>query len=47
MPSKLNAPATSPITRPNPVICAGALSRLIWAAGALLVLWLTVYWALS
>ncbi|MBK9027408.1 MAG: hypothetical protein IPN98_05955 [Propionivibrio sp.] len=47
MPSKLNAQAALPVTRPNPVICAGALSRLIWAAGALLVLWLTVYWALS
>jgi hypothetical protein len=30
----------------NPVLCASALTRLIWAFGALLLLWTTVFWAL-
>jgi hypothetical protein len=34
-------------TRPNPMLCAGALSRLFWSSGALALLWLSVYWALS
>jgi cell division septal protein FtsQ len=30
----------------NPVLCASALARLLWAFGALLLLWTTVFWAL-
>ncbi len=33
--------------RPNAALCASAGSRLIWAAGALALLWATVFWALS
>jgi hypothetical protein len=33
--------------RPNPMLCAGAVSRLFWSCGALALLWLSVYWALS
>jgi cell division septal protein FtsQ len=31
----------------NPVLCASAAARLIWAAGALVLLWTTVLWALD
>ena len=33
--------------RRNPALCASALSRLGWGAGALLLLWLVIAWALS
>jgi len=33
--------------RPNAALCSSALSRLGWATAALLLLWSTVYWALS
>jgi hypothetical protein len=36
-----------PSARPNPALCAGVVSRLLWAAGALLLLWVTIHWALS
>jgi hypothetical protein len=32
---------------PNPVLCASAASRLIWAGAALVMLWTTVLWALD
>jgi hypothetical protein len=53
--SRPSLPMSSP-TRPaesaslataNPVLCASAASRVIWAAGALVVLWTTVLWALD
>jgi len=31
----------------NPVLCASAAARLLWAVGALLLLWATVLWALD
>jgi hypothetical protein len=33
--------------RPNRALCASAVSRLVFAAGALLLLWVTIHWALS
>ena len=33
--------------RRNPALCASAWSRLGWGAGALLLLWLVIAWALS
>ncbi|MCM8596003.1 hypothetical protein [Accumulibacter sp.] len=30
----------------NPVLCSSALTRLVWAAAALISLWTTVLWAL-
>ncbi|HRE69009.1 MAG: hypothetical protein JNM54_01650 [Candidatus Accumulibacter sp.] len=38
--------ASASAKNPNPVLCASALARLLWAAGALLLLWMTVFWAL-
>ncbi|MBN8448224.1 MAG: hypothetical protein J0M13_04370 [Candidatus Accumulibacter sp.] len=35
------------LAKANPVLCASAASRVIWAAGALVVLWTTVLWALD
>lgn len=41
-------PARPPgATRRNPVLCAGAGVRLMWAFGALVVLWTTIFWALD
>ncbi len=33
--------------RVDPVLCASAASRLIWATGALVLLWTSVLWALA
>jgi hypothetical protein len=35
------------LAKANPVLCASAASRVIWAAGALVALWTTVLWALD
>jgi hypothetical protein len=40
-------PAEKTSARLNPMLCAGALARLFWSCGALALLWLSVYWALS
>ncbi|MEF8703608.1 MAG: hypothetical protein V5B32_10205 [Candidatus Accumulibacter sp. UW26] len=42
-------PAAAPArpSKPNPVLCASAASRLVWAAGALVMLWTAVLWALD
>ena len=36
-----------PPTRPNSALCAGAPTRILWAALALALLWATIHWALS
>ena len=33
--------------RPNSALCAGAPTRILWAALALALLWVTIHWALS
>ena len=33
--------------RPNLIVCASAASRLAWCGGALILLWMTVYWAMT
>jgi hypothetical protein len=45
MPAPL--PRLKPAERPNRALCASAAWRLSWAAGALLLLWLTIHWAWS
>lgn len=37
---------TTPVL-PNAALCAGAMTRLGWAAGALVLLWVTIHWALT
>ncbi|MBS1228112.1 MAG: hypothetical protein H6R17_1389 [Proteobacteria bacterium] len=39
-------PAHAP-ARPNSPLCAGASTRMLWAALALTLLWVTIVWALS
>ena len=41
-----NDPARPP-ARPNSALCAGAPTRMLWAALALALLWVTISWALS
>jgi len=43
------APTESPpaAARLDSVLCSGAAARLIWAIGALALLWTTVLWALD
>ena len=33
--------------RANSALCAGARTRILWAALALALLWATIHWALS
>ncbi|HNH23391.1 MAG TPA: hypothetical protein PKI28_10850 [Accumulibacter sp.] len=35
------------VFRGNTALCASALLRLSWAGSALLLLWVTVFWALD
>ena len=46
--SRIHAPTILHVKnplRPNAALGASALSRLLWAAGALLLLWLGFFWA--
>jgi len=50
-PAKMPTPAQrssfpKPLS-PASALAVGAVHRLLWAAGALAVLWLTVWWALA
>jgi len=47
MPSRARPHRSASADRPNPVLCASAASRLLWAIGALLFLWASVYWAMD
>jgi hypothetical protein len=47
MPSITPPPVTPRVVSRNPVLCASALARLIWAGAALALLWTTVLWALA
>jgi hypothetical protein len=47
MPSPQPAAVSASLAKPNPVLCASGASRLLWAAGALVILWTTVLWALD
>ncbi len=47
MPRSTPSTKSSDATRPDPVLCASAAARLIWAAAALVLLWATVLWALD
>ncbi|KFB72182.1 MAG: hypothetical protein AW09_002640 [Candidatus Accumulibacter phosphatis] len=35
------------IPKLDPVLCSSAATRLLWAIAALLLLWMTVFWALD
>jgi hypothetical protein len=45
--ARMPAPSRTTSASLAAALCASALSRLAWAAGALLLLWITVFWALS
>ena len=46
MSSPASARASANASKHNPVLCASAVARLLWAVAGLLLLWTTVLWAL-
>ncbi|WP_186408250.1 hypothetical protein [Candidatus Accumulibacter aalborgensis] len=47
MPSSTRPTLSASIAKRNSVLCASAAARLIWAVGALVLLWTAVLWALD
>ncbi|EXI67142.1 MAG: hypothetical protein AW08_02244 [Candidatus Accumulibacter adjunctus] len=46
-PPRPPAPPSRRLPAGNPVLCASTAARLAWAAGALILLWSVILWALA